>query len=99
MPLVPAKPRALCLICRGADGAYGGIVRDHDHHTGRIRGPLCHRCNVHLGILEKAPFHFWQRTQRIGKLRGIRWRRWVQEYSAEIVVHLQRDTGERYQRR
>ena len=30
-------------------------VLDHDHETGRIRGPLCRACNTILGLTEDIP--------------------------------------------
>jgi hypothetical protein len=42
-----------CAICRTSEpgGPYGRFNVDHDHETGRVRGLLCHGCNVALGIL------------------------------------------------
>lgn len=34
-----------CAIC-GEDPAQGGLVRDHDHVSGTIRGLLCQSCNI-----------------------------------------------------
>lgn len=50
----------VCAICREPETTLsrtGGTVRrlavDHDHKTGRVRGLLCHRCNVFLERLEQ----------------------------------------------
>ena len=43
----------LCAICREA------MIRpkvDHDHVTGKVRGLLCHRCNLRLSGIEDAQF-------------------------------------------
>ena len=37
-----------CRLCGGTER----IVIDHCHATGRVRGPLCHRCNVTLGMAQ-----------------------------------------------
>lgn len=41
----------VCAIC-GDDRVpahYTGLVPDHDHSTGKVRGLLCNQCNLMLG--------------------------------------------------
>ncbi len=51
------KQQGKCAIC-DKDFKNSFPVVDHNHNTGKIRGILCHRCNLHLGYYEKdKTFH------------------------------------------
>ena len=45
-----------CAICRtDTPGGRGTWHVDHEHGTGRVRGLLCHRCNLMLGNAQDDP--------------------------------------------
>lgn len=46
-----------CAICATADPGRGhdSFSVDHDHATGKVRGLLCHSCNVGIGYLADDP--------------------------------------------
>ena len=44
-----------CKICKGNSTRLSGILDiDHCHETGRVRGLLCHRCNLLLGAVRDS---------------------------------------------
>lgn len=50
------KQSGVCAICfRPVRGGRGELRIDHDHTTGKIRGLLCHHCNLGLGQFEDSP--------------------------------------------
>lgn len=42
-----------CEVCERRD-EYRRLNVDHDHKTGRIRGVICHNCNIAIGLLGDA---------------------------------------------
>lgn len=48
---VLAEQDQRCAVCGTAEpGGRLGWQTDHDHETGAVRGVLCRRCNVGLGV-------------------------------------------------
>ena len=44
-----------CAICKGESSGKGGFHVDHDHSSGKVRGLLCYRCNIVLGMMAESP--------------------------------------------
>lgn len=51
-----------CALC-GEPVPYDKIVTDHDHKTNKIRGLLCQRCNLGLGVFGDTLEGFRRATQ------------------------------------
>ena len=45
----------VCAICKTDKWGDRRPAIDHDHRTGEIRGILCFRCNLALGLLDDEP--------------------------------------------
>lgn len=62
-----------CAICLQEETATVGrhsnpnatrlLAIDHCHSTGRVRGLLCYRCNVAIGLLHEKPERFARASQ------------------------------------
>lgn len=46
----------ICAICGGIEPSGRALSVDHNHDTGKVRGLLCGRCNMRLGVLENIDF-------------------------------------------
>ena len=50
-----------CAICGRHERIVGGLVEDHDHATGLVRGYLCRSCNTREGIHRyRADLRMWR---------------------------------------
>ena len=44
-----------CKICKTHESELSrGLVVDHSHSTGKVRGLLCHECNTGLGMFKES---------------------------------------------
>ncbi len=49
------KQKNKCAICKTNKPTGKGFGVDHNHRTGKIRGILCHHCNIALGGFKDSP--------------------------------------------
>ena len=56
-----------CAIC-GTDDS--GLVVDHDHESGKVRGLLCNRCNTGLGMFGESQHIFAKACDYVVRHQG-----------------------------
>ena len=49
-----AAQNGVCAICSGINADGKRLAVDHNHETGKLRGLLCHRCNIAIGLLKDS---------------------------------------------
>ena len=49
------EQKGTCAICGQEPSTQRGLHLDHCHKTGKVRGLLCHGCNVGIGSLREDP--------------------------------------------
>ena len=65
-----AIQNGLCAACgRAPTGRKKRLMIDHDHKTGRVRGALCNRCNLALGLVDDNPQHLADYLERTKDVR------------------------------
>lgn len=57
--------RGLCALCDDPlkQGGSTNLNVDHCHVTGKVRGLVCHKCNMMLGFVDKG--EWFNRLQRV----------------------------------
>lgn len=61
------RQRYECAICEAHfSSSSQRFAVDHDHHSGRVRGILCVRCNAALGMLGEDPHLFARALDYLG---------------------------------
>lgn len=57
-----------CKVCSGPPMGKGRYHVDHCHKTGKIRGLLCHKCNVALGMVQDSKEHLLSLISYLGAI-------------------------------
>ena len=57
-----------CRICERINVNGKRLSIDHDHKTGRVRGLLCHPCNVMIGLAKENPHTLYRAVDYLENL-------------------------------
>jgi hypothetical protein len=66
------KQNGVCAICFKSCTAKKSLGVDHNHQTGKIRGLLCHNCNIGIGNLKDDIFLLQRAIEYIKKAEEIK---------------------------
>ena len=61
-----------CAICKARCARYEFLSVDHCHETGKVRGLLCHSCNVAIGHFKDSAENLENAVQYMKKQRDLR---------------------------
>ena len=65
------EQNGLCAICGGVPGGSAKKLHvDHDHATGRVRGLLCHACNIAIGLMRDDSERLRKATEYVERHRS-----------------------------
>lgn len=64
------KQGGYCAICQDVNYQRSLHV-DHDHKTGKVRGLLCHRCNVGIALFKENPIFMRKAIRYITKHKEV----------------------------
>lgn len=59
----------LCAICHLPEVAGRSLSIDHDHDTNKVRGLLCQKCNVAIGMLKEDENIIWNMLEYLKKYK------------------------------
>jgi hypothetical protein len=62
-----AGQNGACKIC--GKTTRKRLAVDHDHETGEVRGLLCHRCNMGLGLFDDNPLLLLRASRHVAEKR------------------------------
>ena len=51
------KQKGRCAACGRTDPGPKGWIVDHDHKANKVRGIVCHKCNVVIGSIERNAYN------------------------------------------